>query len=351
MSIPTRLIPLDLPQTYTTKDGKTITKLPAKAPLCRRVAIYARVSTLQEEQQHSLQVQVEYFRQFVNQRSGWILTGEYIESCSGSTITKRKEFQRLIEDCRGGNIDLIITKSVSRFGRNAVDILETLRELKALGVDVYFENEEIHSTDPDSELYINIISAYAEQESAARSENIKWGIERQAEKNPDVPIYARPCYGYRRQGKSELRICEREAKTVRLIFKLYTNGSSVYHIQKELAKLRRKSPTGKAKWSNHTIDTILTNDKYIGDSTVCKTYTAKYPNKKQITNRGEHPCYRVPNHHPAIISRKIFAIAQAERARRSNIEYAKDGTIRRKSTRYSMRKQQSDQNSIRSERT
>lgn len=324
-------------RTYYNAKGQKITEiLPSKCPTYN-VAVYCRVSTEHEAQQHSLTAQIDYFRKMVATKTGWTLVGEYVESKSGRDIDARKEFKRMLEDCRAGKIDIVVTKSVSRFGRNVVDTLNVLRELRGRGIDVYFENEEIHSISEDSEFYLTLLACYAEAENTSRSENIKWGIRNQAENNPYAPIYARPCFGYRKDGHDGLEIVSEEAEIIRLIFKLYLSGFSIHGIRKELNKRQIKTPTGKTVWSKRTLEHILTNEKYIGTAMVYKTYCGDYLHKRRITNRGElRKCY-VPEHHPAIISKEDFEKVQAEIQRRSNIVRLKDGSVKRKTSHYSMK--------------
>ena len=178
--------------TYVTADGVTVTVIPPDdVPKLYRAAIYCRVSTMHNEQQESLEAQLDYYTRYVHAQRAMVLVGVYADTKSARSIHARKDFERLLQDCRDGKIDIIVTKSISRFGRNTVDTLQTLRELQALKVNVIFENEGIESLDENGELIITLLSAIAQAESENRSTNIKWGIKQSA-KNPDAHIYARP---------------------------------------------------------------------------------------------------------------------------------------------------------------
>lgn len=216
---------------FVNRAGKKIKiKPPKDVPRLYRVAIYCRVSTSRKEQMDSLNAQIEYYRSYVYRRRDWMLVGEYADIKSGRSASARAQFMQMISSCEEGNVDIIITKTVSRFGRNTVDTIEILRKLKELNVDVFFENEGLHSIDPKNELIISITEAIAQADSESRSENILWGIKRSAA-NSDAPLYARPCYGYRKDEGGRLAIHESEACTVKHIFDMYLSGSSVLNIK------------------------------------------------------------------------------------------------------------------------
>lgn len=198
-----------------------------------------------------------------------------------------------------------VTKSVSRFGRNTVDTLSLCRQMKELGVDVYFDTESIHSIGPDGELSLSIASAIAESESYEKSTNIKWGLQKSAQ-NPDSRIFSRICYGYRKDDKGSLVIDEEQAKVVRMIFQMYLDGASVIIL----------APLGGAAWPKRTIENILCNEKYAGSVLLYKTFSAEYPARGQIINEGQHEKFQVDDHHPAIIEQDIFDQVQAELTRR-----------------------------------
>lgn len=321
--------------TYTAPNGATVTAIPSKYfPRMLRVAIYCRVSTLHEDQLNSLEAQLDYYRNYVHSRLNMVLVAEYTDIRSGRSADGRAQFSAMIQDCLAGKIDLIVTKSISRFGRNTVDTLTILRQMKAANVDVYFETEDIHSLDSEGELLITLASAIAQAESEERSKNIKWGI-RQSATNPDSAIYSRPCYGYRKDSAGHLIIHEEEADVVRLVYDLYLDGESVVAIIRTLKHLQVETPRGKDTWSKRAIETMLKNEKYAGDVIVYKTYCDEYPKKKRIVNKGQADRMKVENHHEAIVPKETFEAVQEEMIRRSNVEVDEDGNTRRKSTHYS----------------
>ena len=322
---------------YISPAGKQIRiKPPSIVPRYYRVAIYCRVSTSRKEQMDSLNAQIEYYRNYVDRRRDWMLVGEYADIKSGRSASARAQFMQMISSCEEGNVDIIITKTVSRFGRNTVDTIEILRKLKALNVDVFFENEGLHSIDPKNELIISITEAIAQADSESRSENILWGIKRSAA-NPDAPLYARPCYGYRKDEEGRLAIYESEACTVKLIFDMYLSGSSVLNIKRELESRGILTPTGKPVWPKRTIETILANEKYAGDVRLFKTYSAGFPDKRRFKNKGERDESIGHGMHPGIVTKEQFERVQRERARRSNVAVDANGNVGRKSTHYSMK--------------
>lgn len=306
--------------TYITKDGVEVTVIPpVNIPRMYRVAVYCRVSTSHPEQRESLEAQMSYYKDYVHRHKAWLFVGAYVDVKSARSIHSREQFEKMISDCMEGRIDIIITKTVSRFGRNTAETLSTLRMLKNKGVDVFFENEGLHSIDGNDEFLISLMEAIAQAESESRSQNIKWGIKQQAQR-PDAAIYSRPCYGYRKSPDGQLVMIEEEAKTVRYIYSLYRSGYSVLGIKKELEANGILTPTGKSTWPKRTIETILANEKYTGDVLIYKTYCSEYPKTTRIRNRGEKDQYLISNHHPAIIERAVFDSVQDEKKRRSNIE-------------------------------
>ena len=317
--------------TYITKDGVEVTMIPpTNIPRLYRVAIYCRVSTSHPKQRESLEAQMSYYKDYVHQHRAWLFVGTYTDVKSARSIHARDQFEKMIADSMAGKIDIIITKTVSRFGRNVVDTISTLRMLKNKGVDVFFENEGLHSIDGNDELLISLMEAIAQAESESKSQNIKWGIKQQAQ-NPDAAIYSRPCYGYCKKN-GQLVILEEEAATVRFIFSLYMTGYSVIGIKKELEVKGKLTPTSKSSWPKRTIETILTNEKYVGDVRVYKTYCSEYPQTARIRNRGEKDQYLISNHHPAIIQRDDFDRVQEEIKRRSNVIKDEIGVASRKAT-------------------
>lgn len=303
--------------------------------MIKRVAIYCRVSTHHTEQEDSLKAQIDRFQKMVEARFGWNLVKTYSDIASGRNTTGRIEFTNLINDCKDGKIDLIITKSISRFGRNTVDILSNVRDLRKYGVDVYFEAENMYASDSTSELMLSIISAVAQEDSASKSQNIRIGIEYQLA-NGTSYLYSRPCYGYKKNEKGNLVIDEKQAKNVELIFNLYLQGHSVVSIIRELKKRKIKSPGNKAIWSKRAIEILLANEKYIGNVLVGKTFKNEFPSNKRTVNHGERKKYELMNSHKPIIKREVFEKVQQTRITRSNIGID-DGKAVRKNTRYSMK--------------
>ena len=250
----------------------------------------------------------------------WLLVDVYIDIASSKTGSSRKEFSRLLQDCKSRDIEIILTKSISRFGRDTVEILDALNQLRALGVRVIFEQEVLDTADTDNDLMISIIESIAQAENESRSDNIKWGIKQRAAQGTSK-LYNRKCYGYFNDENGNLVIDEREAKTVRMIFNLYLHGKSVLGIVKELERLGIKSPTGKDTWPKRTIDVMLSNEKYMG-------------NVRLLDNGKYEAYYFVEDNNPAIIPKETFQAVQIEKQRRSNVIKSKDGA-RRKSTKYS----------------
>lgn len=301
-----------------------------------KVAVYCRVSTAHDEQLESLSNQIDYYKALVRKHLDWELIEVYRDARSGKNSSDRHEFQRMLEDCRNGKIDLIITKSISRFGRNTADTLKVINELRGLTIDVLFEVEKIRISETNKTFLMSVIEAVSQAESEARSQNIKWGIKRGLE-NGTSKLFNRRCYGYYNASEGNIFINEKEAEVVRKIFDLYLNGHSILCIIRELQKEGIPSPTGKKSWPKRTIDTMLSNEKYIGDVMVGKTYTLDFPDNKHRINKDEQKKFLVADSHPAIISKEQFERVQEEKLHRSNIRQNKDGTVQRKSTHYSMK--------------
>lgn len=308
---------------------------PVMAVRKRRVAGYARVSTDLEEQATSYETQMTYYRNYIESREDWEFAGMYSDEGITATNTKKRTGCNLmIEDAISGKIDLIITKSVSRFARNTVDSLTTIRKLKEKGIEVYFEKENIWTLDAKGELMITIMSSLAQEESRSISENTTWGKRKQFADGKGSVGYSW-FLGY----DKDFKVNEKQADTVRLIYKLFISGLSMYAITKELMSRGIKSPSGKDKWHISTVKSILNNEKYVGDVILYKTFSPDFPGKKRIPNNGEHQKYIQEDHHPAIISRETFRAVQEMRESRSNIERHADGTITRKTKRYTGKKE------------
>lgn len=302
--------------------------------MIKKVAIYCRVSTKSEIQQHSLETQIKYYSDFIRLIKEYELVGIYTDVGSGLNTKSRTEFNKLIRACKRGRVDLIITKSISRFARNTLDFLEVLHMLKEKGVDVYFENEKILLSEERSELRMSIIAAIAQEESMARSRNTKWGIEARIAAGTSK-LSERVCYGYKKDNNGKLTIDENTVENVKLIFDLYLNGYSLSGIAKELKTREILSPTGKEYWTSTAIDKILANEKYTGNVILQKTYVADPLVQKQLKNEGARNKYFYENNHIAIISQETFDVVQKELKKRSNIITTEDIDTTRKATRYS----------------
>ena len=273
----------------------------------KRVAAYARVSTEQDEQQSSYENQIEYYTGYIKSKPEWEFVDIYSdEGITGTNLKKRSGFNRMIEDAMNGKIDLILTKSISRFSRNTVDSLSVTRQLKAKGVEVYFEKENISSMDPQAELLFTILSSIAQEESRSISENVRWGKQRSMEAGKFSLAWS-SFLGYKKGPDGLPEIVEEEAETVRKIYQMYLDGDSFKTIAEELTRQRVKTPMDKDVWSASTIRSILTNEKYIGDAIFGKTYSDS--NFKRHINHGEREMYYVKNHHDAIVSREVFEAA------------------------------------------
>lgn len=294
-----------------------ITSAPIMETQIRRVCGYARVSTDQEEQATSYEAQLDYYENYIKAHRGWVYVGMYSdEGITGTSIKHREGFQEMIADALDGKIDLIITKSVSRFARNTVDSLQTVRTLKEHGVEIYFEKENIWTFDSKGELLITIMSSLAQEESRSISENTTWG-RRKSFADGKVSVGFKNFLGYDRGPNGEFVVNEEQAQIVRLIYKWFLLGDSHYTIATRLTEMGIKSPGGKDRWHCSTVKQILKNEKYKGDALLQKEYTVDFLTKKKKKNRGEVPQYYVEGHHEAIVSKDDFDRAQLELARRT----------------------------------
>ena len=277
-----------------------------------RVAAYARVSSGKEEMLHSLSAQVSYYNNMIQAKPDWEFVGVYADEAETGTRDTRPEFQRLISDCCQGKIDMVITKTISRFARNTITLLETVRSLKKHGVDVYFQEQNIHSMSSDGELMLTILASYAQEESRSVSENCKWRV-RKVFKEGKLSSNVR-LYGYDfKNGK--LVVNPVEAKVVKMIFVEYLNGLGLNAITKKLNRLRIRAKNG-GTWSEMTLAGMLRNEKYKGDLLLQKGYVVDHLTKRYKTNKGVLPRYYVKQSHQAIIDEVTFQKVQAEIARR-----------------------------------
>ena len=285
----------------------------------RRVAAYARVSTDSDEQFTSYEAQVDYYTNLINGRSDWEFVKVYAdEGISGLNRKNRVGFNTMITDALAGKIDLILTKSISRFARNTVDTLTTIRELKERSVEVFFEKENIYTFDGKGELLITIMGSLAQEESRSISENITWGMRKRFSDGNYSWGYS-SFLGYDKGVDGKPVINQKEAEVVRLIYDLYLCGKSIGGIKQYLEEKCIPSPTGCATWPYATINSILSNEKYKGDALLQKKFTINFLEKKLKANDGEVPQYYVENGHPGIITEEDFELVKLERERRRKI--------------------------------
>lgn len=284
----------------------------------RKVAAYARVSTDLEEQVTSYKAQVDYYTKYIKKCEDWDFVRVYTdEGISGTSTKKHEVFQQMISDALGRKINLIITKSVSRFARNMVDSLSTIRLLKGYDVEVYFQKENIFTFDSNGELMISILSSLAQEESRSISENVTWG-QRKRFADGKVTMPYSSFLGYRKGADGLPEIVPEEAKIVRYIYRRFIAGLTTYKIASELTAQGIPTPAGKEKWAGSTIKSILTNEKYKGDALLQKKFTVDFLTKKQKINEGEIPQYYVENSHPAIITPEEFDFVQEEFMKRAS---------------------------------
>ena len=278
-----------------------------------RVAAYCRVSTQQEDQANSYEVQKQYYTEKIMSNTAWTMAGIYADKgVTGTSAKKRDEFMRMIKHCRQKKIDIVLTKSVSRFSRNTVDCLYYTRALKALGIGVIFEKENINSLEEDSELRITLAGAFAQSESESISANVSWG-KRRAMENGRPVIQYKYLYAYRRGPDNKPEIIPEEAEVVRWIYDRYLSGASLRMIRDELAQ---QGVGGEGGWTAIKVSRILKNEKYCGDVLMQKTFRQDFINRKIIKNTGQRPMYLIENYHEGIVSREKFNAVQAELARR-----------------------------------
>jgi DNA invertase Pin-like site-specific DNA recombinase len=263
---------------------------------------------------HSLSAQITYYSALIQNHNGWQYVGVYADEAVTGTKAERHDFQRLLEDCRTGKIDMVITKSISRFARNTVTLLETVRELKAIGVDVYFEEQNIHTLSNDGELMLTILASYAQEESLSVSENKKWQIRKNYEQG--IPnTFA--ILGYD-NFKGQLIVNKKEAEVVKLIFSEYLKGRGKLYIANMLNDLGVDTKFGN-NWDGSKVKEILQNEKYVGDLLLQKTYVLEHLEKKTVKNQGELPKYYIRDNHIGIIDRGTFDNVQSEIKRRSQL--------------------------------
>lgn len=306
---------------------RTVTKILPFAPALpklKRVAGYARVSSGKDAMLHSLSAQVSYYNSYIQEHKGWEFAGIFVDEALTGTKENRSGFQEMLEACRDGKVDMVITKSITRFARNTVTLLETTRELKSLGVDIFFEKENIHSMSEDGELMLAILASYAQEESRSASENCKWRIRRMFQEgrpNHDTIL------GYRLVDGTYY-ILQKEATIVKYIFQCYISGMGRQAIAKNLDQLGYVSRLGRP-FTESSIAVILRNEKYTGDMVLQKTYVSDHISKKKCVNRGELPMYVVEQSHEPIIDKDTFNRVQHELARRAKRHHPQTTTPER----------------------
>lgn len=304
-------------------------------PALKRVAAYCRVSTKQEEQLNSYETQVNYYTDRINREPGWKMAGIYADKgITGTSMKKRDEFNKLIRQCKRGRVDMIIVKSISRFARNTLDCIRITRMLREIKVDVYFEEQNLHSIDPSSEFYISIYGSIAQSESENISHNVAWGKARSA-RNGNAFFAYKSFLGYRKGADGKPEIDPEQAATVRRIYTRFLAGRSLQQIADELTQSGVSTPMGKTVWQPGVIQSILSNEKYKGDALLGKTYIEDCISKKVRVNAGERPQYYVENNHPAIIDAATFARVQEELARRASKRKVKQVGTKTEQGRYS----------------
>ncbi|HHX62654.1 MAG TPA: recombinase family protein [Epulopiscium sp.] len=304
-----------------------------------RVAAYCRVSTALEEQEGSYQAQVSYYTDKIKDTPNWTSAGIYADDGISATNTKKRDdFNAMIGDCMAGKIDMVITKSVSRFARNTVDSLQAIRKLKEKNIAVFFEKEGINTLESNGELLITILSSQAQEESRNISENTKWGITRRFE-NGIISVNHKRFMGYTKNEHEELVIVPEQAKIVKRIFRMYLEGSSILEITRALEEDKIKTVTGKDQWQPGTIAKMLVNEKYMGDALMQKTYTVDFLTKERANNNGVIPQYYIEDNHEGIIPKEIFYKVQEEKARRASLHKPsvarKENKLKKEKSKYS----------------
>ena len=285
-----------------------------------RVAAYCRVSTELEQQQSSYDIQIEYYTRHIMQNPNWIFAGVFADDGRSATNTfRRDDFNQLMDQCLKGKVDMVITKSISRFARNTVDCISWVRKLKEKNVAVYFEKENLNTLDDSTEMILTILSSQAQEESRAISTNVKWGYARKFEKGEST---GQRSYGFRKAPTGEMCIVEEEAAVIRNMARWFLDGDSLERIKHRLEDAGIETTTGKKTWSTGTIYNILTNEKIMGDVLLQKTFTADYLTKRRVKNSGQQKQYYVKNHHEAIIPKTVYYKIQEEIARRSSLKKA-----------------------------
>ena len=301
-------------------DIKRITVIEAQNPFVvsesnpnppkKKVAAYARVSTDEEDQENSFENQINEYRNQIANNNQWIFAGLYADKgISGTQIKNRENFINMINDAKNGKIDLILTKSISRFGRNTVDIIKTVRELREVNVTVFFEKENIYSDDPKIDFFLTIMSSIAQEESRSISSNIKWSYKKRF-KEGKILLNPKNFLGYGKDDEGNIYIIPEEARIIELIFNLFLQGHSPHEIAQVLMKKELKTIRDSTNWTAQSVLRILQNEKYAGNALLQKTVTLDYLTHKRVVNDNHETQYFVENSHPAIISNESFDLVQ-----------------------------------------
>lgn len=293
-----------------------------------RVAAYCRVSTDSEEQASSYAAQIEHYTDYIAKNPDWQLAGIFAdEGISGTNTKHRLEFNRLIAECMAGHIDMVITKSISRFARNTLDCLKYIRQLKSKNIPVYFEKESINTMDAKGEVLLTIMASLAQQESQSLSQNVKLGLQYRYQQGM-IQVNHNKFLGYTKDDDGNLIVEPKQAEVVKRIYREYLQGYSMDKIARGLEKDEILTGAGKKKWWTTTIRNILTNEKYIGDALLQKTYTTDFLTKTRVKNDGMVPQYYVEDNHEAIIPRETYLLVQAEMAKRHGTKTSPNGRKR-----------------------
>lgn len=307
--------------------GNRISKEENKPKL--KVAAYCRVSTDSDEQAGSYEMQVQHYTEYIGRNKEWQFAGIYTDDgISGTNTKKREGFNEMIDDCMAGKVDMIITKSISRFARNTIDCLKYVRQLREKNIAIIFEKENINTLEASGELLLTIMASLAQQESASLSQNVKLGLQFRYQEGK-VLVNHEHFLGYTKDDDGNLIIDEGEAKIVRRIYREYLEGASLRDIAEGLERDKIKTGGKRYKWHFSTVKGILQNEKYIGDALLQKTITTDFIEKTRIKNDGTVPQYYVKDNHEAIIPRDIFTQVQEEILRRANMTSGRDGQKRR----------------------
>lgn len=314
--------------------GNNVAKEENKPKL--KVAAYCRVSTDSDEQAGSYETQVKHYTDFINRNKEWEMAGVYADDgISGTNTKKREGFNEMIEDCLAGKIDLVITKSISRFARNTLDCLKYVRLLKEKNIPIIFEKENINSMEASGELLLTIMASLAQQESQSLSQNVKLGLQFRYQ-NGQVQVNHNHFLGYTKDEDGNLVIDEEEAKIVRRIFREYLEGASFRDIANGLERDKIQTGGKRYRWHLSTVQGILQNEKYMGDALLQKTITTDFIEKTRIKNDGSFPQYYVTGSQEAIIPRDLFTQVQEEMVRRANMYSGKGKKKRVYSSKYAL---------------